>query len=247
MTFPSGLLRLSKTKSTNTYLQELLKTEELPDGFVVITEHQTAGRGLGSNTWESEPGKNLTFSILLRPTFLHAAEQFRLNQALSLAVADAVSDIISPSIVRIKWPNDIYIQHSKVCGMLIQNTVTGSNLEYTIAGIGLNVNQESFLSNAPNPISIRMITGKEMDLQAMFDQLVNHIFIRYKQLSGKQSHQLESDYLDIMYQKGEWKNYVIKGVETKARIEGINTYGQLLLNGEDNKVYTCDLKEVVFR
>ena len=123
--------------------------------MVVWAEYQTAGRGCGTNQWESERGKNLTFSILIHPKDLPATQQFHISMAISLAICEALEQYIGD--VSIKWPNDIYWRNGKIGGILIENTLKGSIIMESIIGVGLNVNQRIFKSNAPNPVSMWQI------------------------------------------------------------------------------------------
>src|ERR1035437_6675835 len=150
-------IEIEKTDSTNSYLSKLLGEKTLFEGTVVITNRQEMGRGQRGTTWESEPNKNLTLSILLHPTFLRPDEQFQLNKAISLGVAGFVVGVLQVDVdVKIKWPNDIYIRNKKVAGILIENSVSGNNLQHSIIGIGINVNQEKFSAKLPNPTSFRI-------------------------------------------------------------------------------------------
>ena len=146
------IVTLDECDSTNTVLSSM---PEAASGTVVATRRQTAGRGQRGNSWESEPDKNLTFSQLLMPRMLPAARQFELSMIVSLAIADSI-DAHLPDGIRtcVKWPNDIYIGREKVCGILIENRLTGSRIERAIVGAGINVNQRVFTSDAPNPTSI---------------------------------------------------------------------------------------------
>ncbi len=148
---------------------------EAPHGLVVAAREQTAGRGQRGNTWESGPGLNLSFSIVLRPGDLHAVRQFCISEAVALAVAETVEEELRSNgvddPVYVKWPNDIYVGDRKICGILIENTVTGTHIDKSVVGIGLNVNQREFHSDAPNPVSIIQLTARETPLQPLLDRL----------------------------------------------------------------------------
>ena len=153
-------IHLNETHSTNSYLRELIMREkEQPEGTVVITDYQTAGRGQKGNSWESERGKNLTFSILLHPNHIPPGKQFILSQLISIAIVGVLKKY--DRHFTIKWPNDIYWKEKKIAGMLIEVDLTGSSLSNAIIGIGININQRHFKSDAPNPVSLTQITGKE--------------------------------------------------------------------------------------
>ncbi|MDE6611526.1 MAG: biotin--[acetyl-CoA-carboxylase] ligase [Muribaculaceae bacterium] len=165
-----AIVTLDKCASTNTVLASMA---EAVSGTVVATRRQTAGRGQRGNSWESEPGKNLTFSQLLMPRMLPAARQFELSMIVSLAIADAI-DAHLPDGVRtcVKWPNDIYLGREKVCGILIENRLAGSRIERAIVGVGINVNQRVFVSDAPNPTSIiHHNGGAETELDALLTEV----------------------------------------------------------------------------
>ena len=160
MTPHPHIIRLDNVDSTNTYLSGIASNS--PHGTCVLADRQSAGRGQRGNTWESEPGKNLTFSVLLRPDGLHASQQFRISQAVSLAITDTLDGFLPEGIeAKVKWPNDIYVGNRKICGILIENTLCGAAIQHSIIGIGLNINQRDFLSDAPNPVSLYQLTRKD--------------------------------------------------------------------------------------
>ena len=160
--------------STNALLTAMT---DAPHAAVVCAREQTAGRGQRGNSWEAEPGKNLTFSMLLRPAALHASRQFEMSMVVSLAVADAIDAVLPDGIrTQIKWPNDIYVGLEKICGILIENKLAGACIERAIAGIGINVNQAAFVSDAPNPTSVILKNGgRETDLDAMLADVADRI------------------------------------------------------------------------
>ena len=149
------ILRVAETASTNSLLRELVIKESLAEGSVVVADFQTAGRGQIGNTWESEAGKNLMFSLVLYPTCIPANRQFLISQIAALSVKETLDSYTDH--VTVKWPNDIYWKEKKICGMLIENDLMGRNINQSIAGIGININQEIFHSSAPNPVSLLQI------------------------------------------------------------------------------------------
>jgi BirA family biotin operon repressor/biotin-[acetyl-CoA-carboxylase] ligase len=239
------IFRLAETASTNSYAIEMLSNNRPDEGFVVITDHQTQGKGMDTNTWESEKGKNLTFSLILYPTFT-AEHQFILNKAISLGIYDFLVNELPRNKVSIKWPNDIYINDKKVCGILIQNSVIGNKLDYVVVGIGLNVNQMHFITDAPNPVSMKMTSEKEYDLDELLEKLLHSILLRYTQVKPEFKTIIEDDYQKALYRAMEWHTYMMKGLKTRARITGTNSYGQLLLETETEKILVFDVKEVNF-
>ncbi len=239
-----NILRLPQTKSTNSYAVSLLSQQRPPEGYVVITDNQTQGKGLETNSWESEVGKNLTFSIILYPDFA-AEQQFTLNKAISLGIYDFLQNKIGKVKVSVKWPNDIYLDDKKVCGILIQNSLIGNRFDYTIVGIGLNVNQSIFLSDAPNPVSMKMITGIDYNIEELLEKLLKAILLRYSQVKTLPK-KIGQDYQNALYRFMEWHYFEVKKNRIFGRIRGTNEYGQLLIETENKPVLICDLKEIKF-
>lgn len=240
-----AIIRLPETKSTNSYAIELLSKERPEEGCVVITDYQTQGKGTDTNTWESEKGKNLTFSLILYPK-LAADQQFLLNKAISLGIYDFLVKEIPGLKISIKWPNDLYIEDKKICGILIQNSVIGNKLQYMVVGIGLNVNQTLFISNAPNPVSLKMITGLDYNLDEILQGLLHSISERYLSAKPETTVKIETEYHKSLYHLMEWNNYLIKGINMHLRITGTTLYGQLVLENEAGETIVCDLNEVKF-
>lgn len=147
----------------------------LAHGDVLVCRTQTAGRGQRGNTWESEPGKNLTFSVFLRPAAIKASDAFLLSMAVSVGIVDALNRIVEPERIAVKWPNDIYWNDMKLAGILIENSFQGQSIGHSIVGIGLNINQKKFVSDAPNPVSLANISGKKYDLDDTLKTVVEEI------------------------------------------------------------------------
>jgi len=239
------IIRLTETESTNSYAISLLSKNRPSNGSVIITGYQTHGRGTDANKWESEKDKNLTFSIILYPEFT-ADRQFLLNKAISIGIFRFLQNEFPKEKIAIKWPNDIYINDYKACGILIQNSIMGNKLDYVVVGIGLNVNQNRFISDAPNPISMNMVSGKEYNLDKTLHNLLASIFEQYERVNSGLTDKIEHEYQNALYRVMEWHDYLIKGLTVHARITGTSEYGQLLLESNDNQKYVCDLKEVKF-
>lgn len=239
------IIRVPETGSTNSYAIDMLSKARPPEGCVIITGHQTRGKGTETNTWESEKGKNLTFSLILYPK-LAADQQFKINKAISLGIYDFLAATLPGYKVSIKWPNDLYIEDKKVCGILIQNSVMGNNLEYMVVGIGLNVNQTQFTSSAPNPVSLKMTTGVEYNLDEILQQLLNSVLGRYNRIKPETTSKFENDYQRALYRLEEWHEYIVNGSSVYSKITGTTAYGQLILENENGKSVICDLKEVKF-
>lgn len=241
------IFQIGPVDSTNGYLSRRVETKgELFHGDVFISNEQTDGKGLGENHWESEIGKNFTFSIYLLPDFMPAEEQFFLNMAISLGVHDFVLDKVSEKSVKLKWPNDIYIENKKVGGILISHSIGGSQILYTIAGIGININQTSFLSNAPNPASLRNFLSIDLDLDSCLNDLLKNIEYRFLQLRNKNNESIAFDYSNVLLGYMQWRTYIYKSRKIKAKIMGVSKYGVLQLIDENKEMFECDFKEIEF-
>jgi len=240
-----NLVILPECPSTNTLAAEMCQTGKATEGTVIITHHQTSGRGQRGNTWESGKGLNLTFSLVLHPVFLKVTDQFQLNKAVALGVRGVFKKYADD--VCVKWPNDIMIGDKKVCGMLIENQLTGEKLSRSIVGIGINVNQKDFQVSTASSVSVQ--SGKEMDLVKMFDELMRALEWRYLQLrsreSGVRSREMDNDYLKVMYWIDEVKRFVIRDSEVVGIIRGVDDQGKLIVEIND-AVQSFDLKEIKF-
>ena len=234
----------------STNLQAHRELGDAPEGSVWVADFQTAGRGQRGNTWESGAGKNLLFTVLLRPDFLHVAKQFAISQITALAIVKYLETKgLSP---KIKWPNDIYIGDKKICGILIEHTVAGVNLSASILGIGININQTQFCSDAPNPISLLLALGKEskaefvskaefaskpdfefdrpQELAAVLEQLMGLYDSIYsvgeteekeeRKEDGQALAAINAEYHKYLYRKGEWHKFLETAGEEKREIEG---------------------------
>jgi BirA family biotin operon repressor/biotin-[acetyl-CoA-carboxylase] ligase len=224
-----------------------LTREKPEEGTLVISDFQTAGRGTDGSKWESEPGRNLIFSFVLYPSFLAIEAQFYLNKIISLGLTDLVSEVLPErDDIRIKWPNDIIIGNHKVAGTLIQNGVKGSQFDFSVIGIGLNVNQESFPGEAINPASLKMMAGIYFDLEEMLSRTLAKIEHRLSQLKQGAKQEIDEDYLKLLYRIQQLSGYIYKGNSIQAKINGVNRFGQLILEIPGEKIIECDLKEIKF-
>lgn len=174
-----NIIHLSETDSTNTYVKQ--NASSLPSGCLVWAHTQTAGRGQRGNSWESTPGLNITASMLKTWNNFPANRQFSISGAVSLAILDLLKNDCNVDC-KIKWPNDIYYNDLKICGILIEHSLSGKDIDRTIIGMGININQPRFLSDAPNPVSVLQITGREFDLQTLTERLAQMLHLRFEQL-----------------------------------------------------------------
>jgi len=241
-----NLIEFEEVDSTNNKAKELLEKKILPEGTAIISEFQKKGRGLDKNHWESEKAKNILLSFVLYPVFLEPAKQFLLNQVISLSVLDFVKCYLPNENVKIKWPNDIYINDKKIAGILTENSIQGRNITRTIAGIGININQLIFKSDAPNPVSLKNITGEDYNIINCIDRLFLCTAKRYKLLEYGNFDKINEDYINSLYRFETNYFYKYKKRKIEARITGVNEYGFLQLFTPDNKFIECDLKEIEF-
>ena len=240
-----NIITLKCIDSTNNYLKELLsKSKPVPEGTVILAEEQSAGRGQMGNVWHSEAGKNLTFSIVLNPTFLPIDQQFKLNRAVSLALNDVLARYFGDS-AKIKWPNDSYIGTHKIGGMLIENSIQNNSLKHAVIGIGLNVNQSQFSSVLKNVTSFVKILNQEHQLTSLLTEICKAIEVRYLQLKAGKYQQMEVDYLNKLYKLNEWSLYRIDGQITSGKIKGVSADGHLEVE-VDHQVKQYGLKEIEF-
>ena len=217
----------------------------MPEGTVIMAENQYAGRGQQQNGWHAEPGKNLTFSILLKPHFLSLANQFDLIRVISLGVFDALEPFLGEKL-KIKWPNDIYWNDSKLGGMLIENLVQGEQIKNAVVGIGLNVNQERFPPSLPNAVSIRQILHTDYDLKALLSQICSHIEAWYLNLRAGKIDIVRNNYLNRLYWLNEYKRFRTSTGDFSGTIKNIRDNGLLVVQNNNNKELEFNLKEIEF-
>ena len=239
-----NIIHLKETSSTNLYLQDLLKKEKLPEGSVVVAEYQTAGKGQAGNSWESAQRKNLLCSMVLYPDFVDIENQFIVSEVASLAIVDLLSNFTAD--VRIKWPNDIYVSEKKIAGMLIENNICGNVIESSIVGMGININQDFFESNAPNPVSLKQLTGEEHDLNLLLKTLVENVSKRYVQLMEKGKAAIHLDYFNYLFRRDGYHFYKLGNENFKAKIKAIKSSGHLVLETDQGKERIFAFKEVEF-
>lgn len=237
-------IHLEQIDSTNAYLQRLQSEADIRN-WVVSTDEQTAGKGMGSNGWESEVGKNLTFSLALNVSFLPAARQFLLSEAVALGLAEALDEILPAEKLHIKWPNDIYFGNRKLAGILINSTIKANKMDFSIIGIGLNVNQIQFQDWPTHPISLRQITGKEFELKPLLEQVVESIYNKVKVLEADPA-AIETAYLQRLFRYRTWGDYEVDKKILRLYVTGIDAFGRLLLVDKDGQEYCFDVKEIKF-
>lgn len=232
--------------STNDYLKFGIENsvKKLSEFYTVRTGFQTKGRGQKNNIWESEAGKNILMSMLFYPD-ISAVEQFNFNMIFAMATASFLQQYISEKIM-IKWPNDIYVNHSKIAGILIEHSLQGSVITYTIAGIGLNINQCLFSKNLPNPVSLSLLTNVQYDIFQMSLKYKDHVEKKYLQCKNAAYAHIKKHYLSYLYQFNQSCLYQDKYSVFKATIQDVDEYGRLVLGTEDGQIKKYAFKEIKF-
>jgi BirA family biotin operon repressor/biotin-[acetyl-CoA-carboxylase] ligase len=228
------IIHIAETDSTNRWLRERGGEGDM----VVVADYQTAGKGQGTNSWESERGKNLLFSVLYHPQRIPANRQFHISMAVSLAIADALGEHIGD--VSIKWPNDIYWRNAKICGILIENRLLGQTIRDSIIGVGVNVNQRQFHSNAPNPVSLWQIHGHETDRELLLQSILDKftLYINKKEI--------KTQYLHLLYRRKGFHPYADREGSFMAEIVDVEDDGHLLLCDDNGQQRRYAFKEVSF-
>lgn len=232
------IIHIAETDSTNRWLREYEPPTDAPgQPLVVWADYQTAGKGQGTNRWESERDKNLLFSILYHPLHIQANRQFTISMAISLAIVDALEQQIGD--VCIKWPNDIYWRNAKIGGILIENRLLGQTIKDSVIGVGLNVNQRQFKSDAPNPISLWQIHGHETDRGALLDTILE----RFTYYNNKE---LRQQYVSKLYRCKGFHPYCDQDGTFMAEFKDVEDDGHLILCREDGSLSRYAFKEVQF-
>lgn len=247
-------VRLTDIPSTNDYLLGL-KTDR---SVVAVTDYQSHGKGMGTNRWESEPGKNLLFSILIHPVWLPIRLQYLLSMTEAVAIAEVLREELAqyPEAqlpLTIKWPNDIYYGDRKISGTRIDVNLKGARLQDVIIGTGININQQRFLSDAPNPISLRQITGRDHDREALLKNMIER-FEQYLEMlrqgveEGRQENieRIVNLYHQHLYRREGLHAYRDAEGEFLATTEYVEPTGILHLRREDGTQSTYMFKEVAF-
>lgn len=244
MTIGTKIIFEEQLPSTNTYAIKLLSSEKPPEGTIVRAAYQSAGRGQPGNRWESEKDKNLLISIILYPEMVIPAEQFIVSMTISLGIHDFVSRHVKGS--SIKWPNDIYVKDDKIAGILIESSTIGNRVHYMVAGIGLNINQEKFHSDAPNPVSLKQITGKDYDLESCLRELSNDLDLRYMSLKNGEEEHIIKEYHRNLYRYGIPSKFADISGQFTGVIKKVDTDGALMIQKKSGGLSYYYFKEVEF-
>lgn len=238
------IIRLKEIDSTNRFLREL-KDEQEDEMVVAVADFQTAGKGQGSHTWESEAGKNLLFSIKVNPRWIPVRQQFLLSMAGAIAIKEALETYVDG--ITLKWPNDVYWNDKKISGTLIETSIDSKGIKTCIFGIGINVNQEAFHSDAPNPVSLRQILGHEVDKDELLQKVIEG-FRRYYELLRR------ADYMDVsgiyhlsLYRRKGFHRYEDADGDFEGAFVEIEDDGHLILHDKQGVIRSYSFGEVKFK
>lgn len=238
------IIRLKEIDSTNRFLREL-KDEQEDEMVVAVADFQTAGKGQGSHTWESEAGKNLLFSIKVNPRWVPVRQQFLLSMAGAIAIKEALETYVDG--ITLKWPNDVYWNDKKISGTLIETSIDSKGIKTCIFGIGINVNQEAFHSDAPNPVSLRQILGHEVDKDELLQKVIEG-FRRYYELLRC------ADYMDVsgiyhlsLYRRKGFHRYEDADGDFEGAFVEVEDDGHLILHDKQGVIRSYSFGEVKFK
>ncbi|MFT6879397.1 MAG: BirA family biotin operon repressor/biotin-[acetyl-CoA-carboxylase] ligase [Arcticibacterium sp.] len=216
--------------STNDWAAQIIQKEEPLEGTIVITDNQTRGKGQRGNEWRVEAKKNLTFTLILKPTFLPITQQFNLNLAISLAVIETLSPYLGEEL-KIKWPNDILYKDKKLGGILVESLISGKTMNYSLLGIGLNINQQQFEFPMATSLSTES-KGDLFNLSALLEHFCGFMENNYLRLKNGQERELKKEYLRVLFGKGMWREFKKGGKIFKGKIMDVSPKGLLMMETE---------------
>jgi BirA family biotin operon repressor/biotin-[acetyl-CoA-carboxylase] ligase len=231
-----NIIYFNQVDSTNTFAIELMKQNMADDGTVVIAEFQGKGRGQSKNVWVSEAFENLLFSVVLKPVTNFNADPFTLNKTIALSIHSTLKSLLPESKVRIKWPNDIFIDNRKVAGILIENNFTGHKLNFCIAGIGLNVNQKFEYIEELNATSLTEKSGNTIDRQYLLTLLLEKIESNYLLLLDGHKETLNKQFDEALLSHQEISEFNSQNGKFEAMVMGCDADGRLLLKHQDGSI-----------
>lgn len=244
MLIGSSIIYREKVSSTNELASELISGLSPAEGTVIYAGQQLKGKGQRGNTWISDKDKNLTVSIILYPHFLQAERQFMVSKVISLAICqlfDPYSDKI-----RIKWPNDIYHKDDKIAGILLEYSLQGNTIQSCIAGAGININQDSFPPELPNPVSLKLITGREYNIKDILSDLCRLSDLWYTRLRNGHYDQIDAAYRARLYRLNYPSEFIAGAGSIRGKIKGVDTYGRLIIRLKDGSTGMYGFNEISF-
>jgi len=243
-----NVIFLDYTESTNSYAIDMLKNVNLAEGTIIQTSHQTNGRGQRGNAWNSEKSANLTASLIIKPTFLDLKNQYFLYQISALACYDALTEILNKSHfdIKIKWPNDILVNNLKIAGILIENNISNSKVNWSVIGFGLNINQINF-DDHYKATSLKKLCNESKDINALLELFCKHFEKYYLMLKSNKFNQIKENYLNCFFGLNNWMNFEINGRQEQFFVEGINDSGLLQLKSNSENTLCFDVKSIKWK
>jgi BirA family biotin operon repressor/biotin-[acetyl-CoA-carboxylase] ligase len=237
-------IRFKETDSTSRYLREYVPAEG-EDMTIAVADFQTAGQGMGTNTWESEPGQNLLFSILVHPVMLPVNRQFLLSMAEAVALQETLSRYTDG--ITIKWPNDIYWHDQKISGTRIDTSLSSHGIKNFILGTGIDVNQREFHSDAPNPVSLRQILGHDVDRDELLNRVTDSFMKYYGMIVGGDYTDIAALYHQSLYRAHGFHSYSDADGDFEAAIVEVEDDGHLILRDREGMIRSYEFKEIKFK
>ncbi len=233
---------LPSVDSTNNYATKLLRSSKVASGTVILSHSQTEGKGQRGQTWESESGRNLTFSLVLNNLQIDSHSQFFLNKAIGIALRHFVYNLTNKP-TSIKWPNDILVENKKIAGILIENSWQQQAIQHSIIGIGMNINQTHF--DNPQAISTAMILDRQLDLFKSLHTLLEHLDVWINKVQLQSFQEIEAEYHAHLFGLHTTKKFLAQGKSLNAKILGVTDDGKLLTEA-DGQRQKFDVKEIKF-
>ncbi|KAA6441069.1 biotin--[acetyl-CoA-carboxylase] ligase [Dyadobacter flavalbus] len=236
------VIYLPSCHSTNDIAAEIVHAGLFAEGTIVITDNQIKGKGQRGTIWQASSGENLTFSVMLAPSFITISEQFLISQVIALAIRAYLSQYVEH--VKIKWPNDIYVNNRKVCGILIENSIQGTKIAGSIVGIGLNVNQIEFENS--NATSLSRETGNSFVLTEEFQKVLTFLDVYYQKMKSLRRHNdLRQEYLSHLYGYNETVTFNYQNRIVKGTVTGVTAIGKIMVKLENEpEILELGLKEI---
>ena len=239
-----NIIELDVVDSTNNYASKLVAEMEVLEGTVLIAHFQGEGKGQRGNVWTSEPGKNLTFSLVLKPKKVSPSEAFVISKIVSLAICKYLETVVEEDVF-IKWPNDIYVGEKKICGILIENQFKGKNFENAIIGIGLNVNQTNF-QNLPRVTSLILELKKELELRSVIEVLLKSVEICYLRFQREGISEIHEEYLTNLLFIDEMRRYKTSQGKIIGKIVNVLSNGKVEIETKEGQLFNFGIKELAF-
>jgi BirA family biotin operon repressor/biotin-[acetyl-CoA-carboxylase] ligase len=241
----TSLIRLDQVDSTNSHAGRMIKSGNAAEGTVILAEYQTQGRGQKGNTWESQKGLNLTFSVILMPDFLEAHRHFYLLMSISMGILELLQQ--AGMKAKIKWPNDMVSSGRKIGGILIENSMKGNCLASSVAGVGLNVNQTRFTLAGGNPTSMKLELGRTIDRENLFTDALKYLTTWINRLYRNEWKRIRESYLHHLFQLEQWADYTDSAGDFRGRISGVLEGGELSVEKQHGGIHHYGFREIEYR